>query len=214
VLQLTHDRIFPQNVVLYEYFQNLYLLPSLYVAAKLDIAGHLQKQPRQIEDLARETNVDTESLYRVLRALAGYGIFREKSGRTFCMTSRARPLLEGPSSLRYMILHHLSPLNWEMTGDLAETVRTGQDGFLRKFGKDIYSCLRERPEASWIFDKSMGDLSSLGLAPLLQAFRFSSFETLADIGGGEGWLLCQILQQNKGQKGILFDLASAVEKAP
>ena len=59
----------------------------------------------------------------------------------------------------------------------------------------------------------MSDLSSLGMAPLLQSYNFSNITTLADIGGGDGFLLAHILQGYPSIQGILFDLPAALEKA-
>ncbi|MFH1296176.1 MAG: methyltransferase [Bacteroidota bacterium] len=208
-----HDRMFPGNVVLYEKFQYFYLLPSLYVAAELNIAGLLQDEDKSLADLARESGSDPESLYRILRVLASQGIFRESQNRTFSNTGLSRPLMDRPGSLRHMLRHHLGNLNWQITGDLLETVRTGKDGFNRKFGKNIYDYLAGDPNSYALFDQSMSDLSSLGIAPLLQSYNFSNITILADIGGGEGFLLANILKRHPSLRGILFDLPAALEKA-
>ncbi|MFC2102305.1 methyltransferase [Bacteroidota bacterium] len=208
-----HDRMFPRSVVLYEKFQYFYLLPSLYVAAELDIAGILKNSKKAIDELAKESGADTDSLYRVMRALASQHIFRESGNKMFSNNRLSRPLMDGDGSLRHMLRHHLGPLNWQITGDLLETVKTGKDGFNIRYNKNIYDFLSEDPGNSGVFDRSMSDLSSLGLAPLLKAYDFSTIQTLADVGGGEGFLLANILNANPSVKGILFDLPSAVEKA-
>ncbi|TSA25669.1 MAG: methyltransferase [Bacteroidetes bacterium] len=208
-----HQRLFPGSIVVYEKFQYLYLLPCLHVAAELNVAGLLQNGNRKVENLASETNVNAESLYRVLRVLASHGIFREHADKTFSNTRLSRPLMEGPESLRHMLRHHLGPLNWAITGELLESVRTGTDGFNRKYGKNIYDYLAGDSDRFALFDQSMADLSSLGLAPLLQAYSFSQFTTLADIGGGDGASLISILQICPNLRGILFDLPAALTKA-
>ncbi len=213
VLMNIHDRMFPGNVVLYEKFQYYYLLPSLYVAAELNIAGLLKESEKPIIQLARESGSDTESLYRVMRALASNNIFHEDSARNFSNTRLSKPLMDGDGSLRHMLRHHLGSLNWQITGELLETVRTGEDGFNRRYHKNIYSYLSEDPSNYAIFDQSMSDLSSLGLAPLLQGYNFSTITTLVDIGGGEGFLLANILRTYPAIRGILFDMPAALEKA-
>ncbi|MFH1159691.1 MAG: methyltransferase [bacterium] len=208
-----HKRMFPATAVLYEQFQYLYLLPSLYVAAELDIAEKLRSGSKTADELATESKVDPEGLYRVLRALSGNGIFKETANRRFALTPLARPLTNEPGSLRYMLIHHLSPVNWQIVGDLLETVRTGKDGFNRQYGRNIYEYLSAHPAAFGIFDKSMSALSSLGLAPVFQVYNFSGIRLLADIGGGEGFFLAHILAKNSGMRGILYDLPEALSKA-
>src|SRR2546429_607402 len=48
---------------------------SIYVAARLGIADLLKDGPKTSDELARATNTNGPVLYRVLRALAGLGIF-------------------------------------------------------------------------------------------------------------------------------------------
>ena len=212
-LHKLHTNLFPGNVVLYEQFQYFYLLPALYVAAELNIAESLGSGKKSIDVLANELNVNPEALYRVMRALAGNGIFKEKPSRHFSNTRLSNPLLDGQGSLRHMLRHHLSPFNWQLVGDLLETVKTGHDACNRKHDKDIYDYLKDHPDSYTIFDKSMSDLSSLGLVPILQSYSFSGLSSLADIGGGEGFMLAHILISNPTLKGILFDVPPAIAKA-
>jgi Dimerisation domain len=55
-------------------------LPSrgLHVANELGIADLLKDGPRPIAELARATGAHQQSLYRLLRMLAGYGVFAEE----------------------------------------------------------------------------------------------------------------------------------------
>ena len=53
----------------------------------------------------------------------------------------------------------------------------------------------------------------MAINPLLSRYDFSGFETIADIGGGEGFLLIKILEKHSGLKGLLFDLPENKQKA-
>lgn len=208
-----HDRLFPGNVVLYEKFQYFYLLPALYVVSELNIAGLLKSGQKPVTILASDSGTDAESLYRVLRALASHHIFHEGKNRQFSNNRLSKPLIDGEGSLRQVLRHHLGMLNWQITGELLDTVRTGKDGFNRNFQKNIYDYLPGVPGNLRIFDQSMSELSSLGMAPLLQAYDFSTINTLADIGGGEGFLLANILRSYPSIRGILFDLPPALKNS-
>ena len=50
---------------------------AIHVVATLGIADLLKAGPRSAADLASATNFHTKTLYRVLRALAAVGVFRE-----------------------------------------------------------------------------------------------------------------------------------------
>src|ERR671914_2767534 len=59
---------------------------AVYVAAQLGIADLLAHGPRNVDDLALAAGVDAPSLYRVLRALASFGVFEEFGLRVFGLT--------------------------------------------------------------------------------------------------------------------------------
>jgi len=208
-----HRRLFPGSVVLYEQFQSFWLLQPLYIAAELKIADHLKEKPLSIAELAERTNSKPEALYRILRALASSGIFKEMAGKRFKLNTQARALLEGEGSIRNMIIHHLGRTNWSAGGNLLHTVKTGENAFKGVFGMDIYPFLQQNHEELQRFEKSMSELSSLALAPVLSRYRFTKIRTIADIGGGEGFLLAKILEKYAGITGILFDLPENSAKA-
>jgi hypothetical protein len=67
-----------------EYLRELYLLlggyrvsQAIYVVAKLGIPDLLASGPQNSDELAQATGNHAEALYRVLRFLAGVGLFDE-----------------------------------------------------------------------------------------------------------------------------------------
>ncbi|MEI7663858.1 MAG: methyltransferase [Bacteroidota bacterium] len=207
-------RLFPGNVVLYEQCQNFWLLPALYVAAKLDIATLLKPGPLTAEKLSERLNADPSNIARILRALSSQGIFRQTRDGSYTLNAMSRSLLDEPGSLRYVILHHLGPVNWNLMNGLENTVITGKDAFTEKYGSGPYEYLRDHPDEYLLFDRSMTNLSDLALAPVMNAYDFTGYPVIADIGGGEGFLLANILHNNPGCRGILFDTHDALVKAP
>ena len=206
-------KLFPGSVVLYEQFQSFWLMQPLYIAAELDIAGFLKNGPLSVEELGRLSASDPGSLYRIMRALASSGIFKELEGKRFRQNSRSLALLEGIGSMRHMIIHHLGKINWSANANLLHTVKTGENAFTNLYGTDIYPYLQKDTDELKRFEKSMNDLSALAMAPVLSRYDFGKFSSIADIGGGEGMLLAGILEQSNRAKGILFDLPENHNKA-
>jgi len=206
-------KTFPANVVLYEQFQYFWLLPALYLAAKFDIATLVKSNPLSPAEIAASLGLDENNVARILRALASQGIFKQRRDGRFANNSMSETLLDGPGSLRYMVLHHLGPVNWNLMSNLGYAVQTGKDAFADKYGKPIYEYLADDRNESAIFDKSMSNLSDIGLVPVLKAYDFSRYPVIADIGGGEGFLLGNILARNKKSRGILFDTPLALKKS-
>jgi len=48
---------------------------------------------------------------------------------------------------------------------------------------------------------------------ILTAYNFSDFSTIADIGGGNGHLLREVLAATPNLQGVLFDLPHVIEQA-
>ena len=66
---------------------------AIHVAATLGLADLLKDGPRAADALATATNTDPRILYRLLRALAAAGVFREETEKQFSLA----PMGEGPS---------------------------------------------------------------------------------------------------------------------
>ncbi len=207
-------KLFPGTAVLYEQFQHFWLLPSLYVAAKLNIAEMLRDQPLTAEEIAARIRAHPGNTHRLMRALAGGGVFRQMADGRFKLNPMGRALLDGRGSLRHTILHHLGPVNWNLMSNLEYAVTTGQDAFRERYGTDIYRYLEDHPEEYRIFDHSMSDLSDLGLAPLLKAYDYVHYKRIVDVGGGEGFFLANILHAAPSSRGVLLDTPGSVARAP
>jgi len=60
----------------------------------------------------------------------------------------------------------------------------------------------------------MTSISTAEAEAVAAAFDFSGITTLADVGGGRGYLLATILKANPALKAILFDLPHVIAGAP
>jgi hypothetical protein len=186
---------------------------AIYVAAKLRIADHLNDGPRAAEELASATGVRSGPLYRVLRALAGVGVFAQQADGRFLLNPLAAPLREdGSESLRALavMVGEEQDRCWD---DLLETVRTGATAFERLYSRPYFAYLGEHPEQAKIFDAAMTGFSGRAMRAMLDAYDLSGVATLADIGGGLGTNLTATLGRYPAMRGVLFDQPHVVERA-
>ena len=204
----------PPAAVLTQMAFGALLTQALYVAARLGIADLLAKGPRPVAELAVETETHERSLYRVLRSLAGAGVFAEVAPQTFGLTPLAEPLrADAPGSLRNGLIFMGEEWHFNVWGNMMHSVRTGQPAWAQTHGAEVFEYFAANPEHAEIFNGAMTDMS-VGTAPaVVEAYDFSEFGTLADIAGGHGYLLAQILKANPKLSGVLFDVAPVVEGA-
>ncbi|MDQ4102725.1 MAG: hypothetical protein M3186_03035 [Actinomycetota bacterium] len=85
--------------------------------------------------------------------------------------------------------------------------------FDRVHGTEVFDYLAEHPEDAAIFDAAMTSFSASETASVVEAYDFSRFNTIVDVGGGRGGLLSAILAANPHLQGILFDVPTVVAGA-
>lgn len=186
---------------------------AIYVAARLEVADALAREPQTAEQLAEGNGAHAESLYRLLRALASVGVFSEGDEGRFSNTPMSELLRPGVPDSKWAWAMMMGEEHFACYGDLLGTVETGQPAFDRIYGKPIFEYLSHNPRSAAIFDKAMVSVHGRETEALAKAYDFSKFGTLADIGGGNGSLLVGLLQQHAEVRGILFDLPHVVERA-
>jgi SAM-dependent methyltransferase len=176
------------------------------VAAKLRIADKLAAGPKTAADLAKETNTHAPSLYRVLRCLAGFGVFTESANQTFALNPAGELLRTGvPGSMRGMADFCGATWTWDAWGDLMYSVQTGKTAFDHVFGKGCFEYLAEHPDESAAFNEGMTGFSGMVAGAVAEGYDFSPFGTIVDVGGGHGKLLTEILKKYSKVKGIVYD---------
>jgi SAM-dependent methyltransferase len=185
----------------------------IYVAAKLGIADFLVNGPLSVDDLADRTSTHPRSLFRVLRALASLGVFAEEPDKQFRLTPAAEILRSDiPGSKRALAIM-MGEEYFRAWGELLFSVRTGEPAFDRIFGQPLFTFFSEHPEQAANFDLAMVGAHGRDTAAMLDAYDFSVFDMVADIGGGNGTTLAAVLARHPHLRGTLFDLPGVIERA-
>ncbi len=196
-----------------EMITGYWISQAVYAAAKFGIADLLHAGPLSVDELAAKTGTQADLLYRLLRALASVGVFAEGDHKQFEMTPLAEPLRSGiPGSQRALALM-MGGNQYRAWGNLADTVQTGDNAYEKIFGKPIFDHLAEDPEQARIFDEAMVGIHGRETGAIIDAYDFSDFGVIADIGGGNGSKLTAVLKKYPQLKGMLFDLPHVVERA-
>jgi hypothetical protein len=198
---------------LFEKLIGSWVARAIYAAARLRVADHLADGPRTAAEVASAVGVAAGPLHRLLRALAGIGVFHRQPDGRFCLNEMAELLREDGADSMWAMAVMLGEEQDRCWGDLLETLRTGEPAFERLFGRPVFDYLAARPEQARIFDAAMTGFCGRELGPLLDAYDFSAVNTLVDVGGGAGGKLAGILRRYPAMRGILLDLPHVVERA-
>ena len=188
----------------------LHISRAVYLAADLGIADLLAAGPRTAAELAGATQADEAALYRVLRLLAALGVLTEPQPRSFGLTIVGDRLRSDvPASMR----------NWAMLADtvgfgahepILGAVRTGKTGTEIAYGMTAMEQVRGDARRAARFDAAMSERTAAFAPSVAAAYDFAGMHVIADIGGGQGTLLAEILRRHQHLHGILFDVADNV----
>ncbi len=187
---------------------------ALWIAAELKVADLIGTGSKPVAELARETGTNEDALFRMLRLLAMVGIFAETEPRRFSLTPPAELLRSGhPQSMRDTVVWLGDPFHFHVAAELLHSVRTGQPTVEHVTGKRAFEYFAGDRVEFDRFHLAMTNLSAIAVGAALEAYDFSPFHAIVDVGGGHGFAICSILQKYPQMQGVLFDLKDIVAGA-
>jgi hypothetical protein len=200
------DRVLPAQVSLLEHVHQFVGTHLLAAFAELGVADHLASGPQTADELAALVHCNADSLHRALRAAAACNLVRlDKRGR-FHTTRLLGPLRStDPSATADWCRYIGSPSLQVAWADLAETIRSGQNGFRRINGMSTFEWFDAHPDEGRRFASGLGGLTRAEAHMIIAAYPFPETGTVCDVAGGTGVLLGEILRSHPGLRGVLVE---------
>jgi 2,7-dihydroxy-5-methyl-1-naphthoate 7-O-methyltransferase len=164
-----------------------------------------------IGDLAERTGCDPDALARMLRHLVQHGVFTEPRPGQFAANQTAAMLRTGQPGLMWLDLDGFGGRMDLAFTALAHTVRTGEPAWEQVFGLPFWDYLDANPAISASFDATMA--VDGGNSAVAERYDWTTVEHVADIGGGTGTLIAEVLQRNPGLRGTVADLPETAARA-
>jgi hypothetical protein len=186
---------------------------AVAVAAELGLADLLAAGALHADVLAERTGSHAPSLFRLLRALASIGVFAQVAPHVFANSPMSELLRQDVPGSLWAAARGQSLLSLPAWVGLTGSIRTRKPAFDEVHGQTLWSFMRQHPEAADVFDKSMRALTTLMTPAVTAAYDWSRFPVIADIGGGIGTQLVNILQGHSTCRGLLFDLPEVLHGA-
>jgi len=191
---------------------------ALYAGTELGVFDRLDKtNPKNAGTLAAELSLDPRLLYRLLRALASIELLSEDHTQAFVLTDAGNLLRsDHPQSLKAVARLAEGPQHYAIWKHLPAMVRDGkQNGFIREFGREGFEHTRHDRDYAERFNQAMSNYSVAQSALVLEALQgrdLSGFRTICDVAGGQGYLMCALLQAYPHLSGVVLDLPSVVNE--
>lgn len=187
---------------------------ALRIAAERNVADLLADGPKTAEALSRDTGIPAGTLGRLLRGLAGLGVFDESADGRFSNTEISSYMRSGASlSLRAMILIMNDDATLRGWQRLPAVLESGAPAFAAANGMPFFQYIAADPKRSELMSKFMSGIYGPEGAKIAEGFPFGRFRSLVDIGGAQGHVLAEILERHPGITGALFDLPRTADVA-
>jgi hypothetical protein len=183
----------------------------LRVAAQIRLPELLAQGPMSASEIAAATATHEGSLRRLLRALAAMEVVTEEGSSRFALTPFGEQLRAdrlGPAAELFN-----SMLYWQAWQNLDHSVRTGERAFDYAFGMRNWDYYATHPDDARRFDAAMSANTVPVTTAVANAYSFSAYQHLVDIGGGDGTLIREVLSRYPHIRATLFDRPDVVEQA-
>lgn len=182
----------------------------LHALVKTGVIEHMRQQPRSLPGLAQACGLNPDVLYRILRYAVALGVVGYSEGQ-YSLTETGTLLLKDvPGSLQGGILLFGSEPWQRGWQNLTYSLTTGDPAFEQAMGDPFFKYLDNHPEVGVPFHQWMTISTTMAALAITEAYDFSPFKSLCDIGGGQGILLKSILTANPHLHGILYDQENVV----
>lgn len=177
----------------------------LHAAVELGIPDRLAAGPATSAAIAEACGTHPRATFRLLRALSALGLCNDLGDGRFELTAAGHLLrADSPGSLT-ALARHWGSRTWAAFAHLEQTVRTG--AAWSHGGREGFASMAHRPQEAAVLNRSMVEQTLQVAASIVQAYDFSRFRTVIDVGGGYGALLSVALEAYPHLEGASADLA-------
>lgn len=184
---------------------SLGLLSSVLNAAHdLDLYKYLKDKSVTLEQLADTTKTNRVILGKILNILSRFGFIEQLDNKTFTSNQTTE-------QLNFLDHSFLGNKAERALCNLHESLQTGELPWDITYNKSFYETLGEDQKLSEAFYDWHLKTAETWLYPLIPHYNFAQFDTLIDLGGGQGCFINEVLKQNPSMNGILFERPEAVE---
>ncbi|XVF67990.1 hypothetical protein PTKIN_Ptkin10aG0166400 [Pterospermum kingtungense] len=193
-------------------------------AIELGIADAIENygSPMTLSELSTALECEPSRLYRIMRFLVHYQIFKEEpigeDAIGYALTPLSRRLVRnGERSMAALLLLESSPVMLAPWHSLsARVLESGNAPFEATNGKDLWSYTEVNPGHSKLFDEAMACDARVAVPAIIEGCPevFEGLGSLIDVGGGNGTALTLLVKAFPWIRGINFDLPHVVAVAP
>lgn len=201
----------PPNVKIWQLGWGFANTNVIYTLIKSNVIEQLRESTKTLEQLCSECKLNSNVLFRILRFAIAIDLIA-LSNDQYSLTETGRFLLKDIPGTLYGGMMLIGTEPWQKSwNNLLHALTTGEASFDKAMGNPFFDFLNKHPEYGEPYNKWMTTVTIMTSKVIPEAYDFSTYKTVCDIGGGQGLLLKGILTQNPKLNGILYDQESVVK---
>ncbi|TDB60703.1 methyltransferase [Photorhabdus khanii] len=159
-----------------------------------------------ISELSHKSGIDHSRLSRLCDFLIEIGVLTSNNDKV-ALSDECRTLADPESMESLFIKWELSPDCWNAWSMYPKSLlkNDGKSAFEIAHGKPFFEYFDNNKLVRSIFDSAMSKTSDKIIEKLLDIYDFSQYNSILDVGGGEGNLLIKIREKIKGKHYAVLD---------
>ncbi|XP_059450952.1 desmethylxanthohumol 6'-O-methyltransferase-like [Corylus avellana] len=179
---------------------------------------------RQIASGINSPSPNISHLARIMRSLVRKNIFTEHhhpvdgGGETLYGLTQTSKWLLHDAELSLVPMMILQNHSWLLTPwhCLGQSIKEGGTAFNKVHGDEVWDFASKNPDFNNIFNDAMACTAKNVMRVILAGYEdgFGCMGSLADVGGGTGGMIAEIVKAHPHIKGINFDLPHVIATAP
>jgi hypothetical protein len=184
---------------------------ALFAAAELGIPDHIAKGTTSLDGLTEATGCNRDALFRFLRWLVARDVLDLADG-VYSLKPMGE-LLRSDSGTVHRASARIMGMWLPAWGEILHSLKTGESGFAKAYGMDMFDYFNTNTEAGEVFDTVMVQAHGAESVAVSAAYDFLRYQCVMDVGGGNGNQMLEILRTRPDLKGIVFDRPDVAERA-
>jgi len=140
--------------------------------------------------------------------LSSYGIFEELDNKIFKLNALGETFVSDDPDSLYPIAIYLNKEDsyFRAFSEILYSIETGKSSFEKVFHTSFFEYLKQNKSSHENFNQYMVGKFTPIFRDVIKKYDFSLFNTIVDIGGGNGNFIFEILKKYKNAHGVIFDL--------
>ncbi|MCK6548156.1 hypothetical protein L6R52_20055 [Myxococcota bacterium] len=187
----------------------------LHGIVQLGVPDALASGPLTVPELATKLGANEDALVRALRALEVHGVFVRAGDGRWDVGELGRALQSHvPGNVRNYVAYALHDGNWRAWAKVEDVLKSGQPVFADvNDGLTPFQYMTEHARIGEAFQVAMVSRAVHTARMVVEALDLAKYGVIAEIGGGLGVLLAEILEALPDARGVLFETDLAASHA-